>query len=145
MPLLVARNQRDLEEVTKTKCNNSLLQATEATSDHYFVTVEVLIFFTPIPCTYTSLLLDGMARNYYFNLHGYARSCNLSCLDPFHSYLLYPRRRKNIWSELESNSGHLASQVTALTTRPWLLGSVDVLIMFVVCSWIVVASDANYL
>ena len=24
------------------------------------------VFFTPIPCTYTSLLLDGIARNYYY-------------------------------------------------------------------------------
>ena len=29
--------------------------------------------------------------------------------------------KKNIWSELESNPGPLASQATALTTRPWLL------------------------
>ena len=34
---------------------------------------------------------------------------------------LYPRRRKDIWSEQESNPGPLASQATALTTRPWLL------------------------
>ena len=25
-----------------------------------------ICFFTPIPCTYTSLPLDGMARNYHF-------------------------------------------------------------------------------
>ena len=35
---------------------------------------------------------------------------------------LYPRRRKNIWYELELNPGPLASQVTTLTPRPWLLG-----------------------
>ena len=58
-----------------------------------------------------------MARN----LHGHARSRNLSWLDPFYSYLLIPEERKNIWSELESNSGPLASQSTSLTTRPWLL------------------------
>ena len=29
---------------------------------------------------------------------------------------------KNIWTELDSNSGPHASQATALTTRPWLLG-----------------------
>ena len=29
---------------------------------------------------------------------------------------------KIIWTELESNPGPLASQATALTTRPWLLG-----------------------
>ena len=37
--------------------------------------------FTPIPCTQTSLALDGMARNYYFYLHGYMRARTLSCLD----------------------------------------------------------------
>ena len=35
---------------------------------------------------------------------------------------LFPRREKTSWSELESNPGPLASQATALTTRPWLLG-----------------------
>ena len=42
----------------------------------------------------------------------------------FYSYLLIPEDKKNIWSELESNPGPLASrlQATALTTRPWLLG-----------------------
>ena len=35
---------------------------------------------------------------------------------------LYPRREKTIWSELESNPGPLASQATAPTTRPLLLG-----------------------
>ena len=60
-------------------------------------------FFTPIPCTYTCLRLDGMARNYFylFFLPGYGRSRNLSCLDPLNSYHLYPRREKTIWSELE--------------------------------------------
>ena len=29
--------------------------------------------------------------------------------------------KKNVWSELESNPGSLASQATSLTTRPWLL------------------------
>ena len=35
---------------------------------------------------------------------------------------LYPRREENILSEPISNPGPLASQATALTTRPWLLG-----------------------
>ena len=38
---------------------------------------------------------------------------------------LYPRREKTIWSELELNRGPLASQATALTTRPWLLSSTN--------------------
>ena len=46
-------------------------------------------FFTPIPCTYTSLPLDGI-----FFLHGYARACNSSCLGPFNSYLLIPEERR---------------------------------------------------
>ena len=29
--------------------------------------------------------------------------------------------KKNIWSELELRTGSLASEVTALTARPWLL------------------------
>ena len=35
--------------------------------------------------------------------------------------------KKNIWSEKELNPGPLASQVTALTTRPWLLGHLKTL------------------
>ena len=63
-----------------------------------FDQLDWMIFFTPIPCSYTSLPLDGVARNYFFFLlYGYARSCNWSCLDPFISYLLCPRR-KTIWS-----------------------------------------------
>ena len=61
-----------------------------------------------------------MARNhnyYYFYLHGYGRSCNLSCLDPFYSYHLIPEGSKNISSELESNPGPLASQATALISN----------------------------
>ena len=46
----------------------------------------------------------------------------LLCLDPFYYYLLIPEERKNIWSELELNPGPLATQASALTTRPWLLG-----------------------
>ena len=41
-------------------------------SDHF----RFLFIFTPIPLSYTSPL--GI-----FYLHGYARKCNLSCLDPF--------------------------------------------------------------
>ena len=59
-----------------------------------------------------------------FFIHEYSRSCNSSCLDPFYSYHLIPEERKTFWSELESNPGPLASQGTALTIRPWLLGQV---------------------
>ena len=37
---------------------------------------------------------------------------------------LYPRREKTVWSELESNPGPLASQVTDLITRQLHLGPV---------------------
>ena len=59
-------------------------------------------FLAPIPCTYTSLPLDGMARNYHFYLRGYARACHLLCQDPFLSYRLIPER-KTIWTTLGSN------------------------------------------
>ena len=46
----------------------------------------------------------------------------------------YTRGEENIWSELESNPGPLASrpQATALTTRPWLLGQQEWLTLAVV-------------
>ena len=72
--------------------------------------------------THTSLPLDGVARNYLFYLHGYARSCHLWSLDPFFPTSYALGEKKTIWSELESNPGPLAPQATALTTRPCLLG-----------------------
>ena len=53
----------------------------------------VSLLFTPIPCTYNSSPLDGMARNYFSS----RRARNSSCLDPFYSYLLIPKEKKNIW------------------------------------------------
>ena len=79
-------------------------------------------FFSPIPCTYASLPLDGMARNDFFYLHLYARITQFIVSGSIFSYRLISEEEKNIWSELELNPGPLASQVTALTTRPWLLG-----------------------
>ena len=35
--------------------------------------------------------------------------------------------KKNIWFELELNPGPLASQATALATRPWHLGQINYL------------------
>ena len=51
----------------------------------------------------------------------------------FCSYLLIPEEKKNFWSELESNPGPLASQATALTTRPWLLGLETYVMQFFYC------------
>ena len=72
---------------------------------------SLLFLFTPIPCTYTSLPLDSMAKNYFYFLHGYARSCNLSCLDPFYSYHLIPEERKNllVWAGIEPRSSCFTS------------------------------------
>ena len=74
-----------------------------------------------------------MARNSFYP-HGYTRSHNLSYLGPFYSYLLMAKeRRKTIWSELESNPIPLASQASALNTRPWLLG-----LKYMICyDWLV--------
>ena len=82
--------------------------------------VSFITFFTPIPCSYTSSLLDGVARNFF--LHGYARSRNLSHLDPFIFPTSYARGEKRLGIELESNPDPLALQATALTTRPSRLG-----------------------
>ena len=51
-------------------------------------------FFTPIPCSYTSSQLDGMARNYIFNLPGYARITQFIVSGSIHSYLLCPRKEE---------------------------------------------------
>ena len=48
----------------------------------------------------------------------------------YHVWIHFPtleERIKTIWSELESNSGPFASQPTDLTTRPCLLGLVNLL------------------
>ena len=63
-----------------------------------------------------------------FFLHGCARSCNLSCLDPFLSYLLIPEERKNhlVWAGIEPRSSCVfCSLASALTTRPCLLGQIQ--------------------
>ena len=70
-----------------------------------------VIFFTPISRSYTSLLLDGGARNYFY-LPGYARITQLIVSGSIYSYLLCSRREeKTIWTELELNKGPLASNI----------------------------------
>ena len=94
--------------------------------------ILLLFFFTPIPCTYTSSLLDGMARNcyYYFIYMDSQDHAIYHVWIHFIPTALYPRREKIIWSELESNPGPLASQATALTTRLLLLGHIILLLCF---------------
>ena len=55
------------------------------------------------------------------DLHGYADHAIYHVCTHFLFILPYTRRRKNISSELALNPDLLASQVAALTTRPWLL------------------------
>ena len=89
----------------------------------YTHTLAFIYFFTPIPCTYTSLPLDGMAKNYYCFFYMDTQDHVI-----YHAWIhfiptsLYPRRERTIWYELGSNPGPHASQATALTTKPWLLG-----------------------
>ena len=74
-------------------------------------------FFTPIICTYTSLLLDGMAKNYViFYMDTQDHAINHVWIH-FILTSLCPRREKITWSEMESNPG-LASHSATLTTRP---------------------------
>ena len=85
-------------------------------------------FFTLIPCTYASLPLDGTARSYYYFLSTWIRKSTQFVMS--RSILFLPPytrgEKKHIWYELESNPGPLASQATVLTTRPWLLGQVEI-------------------
>ena len=86
-------------------------------------------FFTPIPRSYTSSPLGGVARNYfsYYYLPGCARSTQFIVSGSIYSYRLCPRREeKTTWSELDSNPVDNFSypQATALTTRPCLLGHI---------------------
>ena len=60
-------------------------------------------------------------RIIFLYLHRHDRSPNLLCLDPFLPTSLYLRReKKSLLPELETNPGHLASQTTTLTAKPWL-------------------------
>ena len=55
------------------------------------------VFFAPIPRTYTSLTLDGTARNFLFFIYMDTQDRTiLSCLDPFFSYLLIPEKRNHL-------------------------------------------------
>ena len=71
------------------------------------------IFFTPIPRSYTSLPIDGVARNYYSFLFLSTWKCKKHAIYRVWIHLFLPpmseERRKSHWSELESNPGHLAS------------------------------------
>ena len=79
-------------------------------------------FFTPIPCTYTSSPLDGVARNYLLSTW-ISKFMQFIISGSIFSYLLIPEEKiKTIWSELESNPGPFASQATSLITKPCLLG-----------------------
>ena len=74
-------------------------------------------FFTPIPHSYTSLPLDGVARNVFLlfidmDTQNYAI---YSVWIHYFPFLLFPRREKTIWPELESNQGPVDSQATAPT------------------------------
>ena len=52
----------------------------------------------------------------------------LSNLDPFFQPQMLFEGKKTIWSELESNPGPIASQATALTTRPLLPGRIGLIL-----------------
>ena len=68
-------------------------------------------FFTSIPCTYTSSLLDGILYTWIHKITQIVVSGSILFLPPYSR-----REKKNIWSELKLNPGLLAPQATALTT-----------------------------
>ena len=86
-----------------------------------------------MPHSHTHSLLNGVARNYYcYFIHGYARSCNYHAW--VHLFLTSSaRREKPFGLELESNPGPLASQATALTTRPFSLGLLNLYLTLFYC------------
>ena len=65
-----------LRNTAATGCTKYLVLAAKEFS------MQSINLFAPVPRSYTSLPLDGVARHYNY-LQGYKRSCNLSCLDPF--------------------------------------------------------------
>ena len=95
-----------------------------------------LEFFFLLPYLALQLVspLDGMARNFFFYMYTQEHAIHHVWIHLIPTSL-YPRREKTIWSELELNPGPLASQATALTTRPWLLGQI--------CLWINVKPYLN--
>ena len=54
------------------------------------------VFFTPIPCTYTSSLLDGMAKNYFIFYMDTQDHAVYHVWIHFIPTSLYPRREKTI-------------------------------------------------
>ena len=82
----------------------------------------VKFFLLPLAPTLVCCKMAQLGIFLSFYLHGYAKSHNLSSLDPFIFPALLTEKRKTIWSELESNPVPHASQATDLTTRPCLLG-----------------------
>ena len=86
--------------------------------DHHLGPIIRQHFFTPIPCTYISSPLDGMAKNYFIFYRDTQDHAIYHVWIHFIPTTLYPRREKTIRSELELNPGPLASQATTLTTRP---------------------------
>ena len=83
--------------------------------------------FTCIPCSYTRLPLDGVARNYIFLYFIYLdmQESNLWCLDPLipTSYAWGEKKNHSVWAGIEPRSlCFICSQSTALTTRPCLFG-----------------------
>ena len=78
-------------------------------------------FLTRMPRSYTSLQLDGVARNFHScYLHRYGRSRNLSCLDPFIFPSFYAREEKNhlVWAGIKPRSCCLTSNCSNQLTMP---------------------------
>ena len=77
--------------------------------------------FAPIPCNYTSLPLDGMARYYHFYLRGYARARNFVMSGSIFILISYTRE-KNHLDKAGIEPGLPAPQASMLSITPLPLG-----------------------
>ena len=110
----------------------------EALSENFFVLISMpgvrftcKVFFPPIPCTYTSWPLDGVARNHiscviYLDTQ---ESCNLLCPNAFipTSCARGEKKKHLVSAGIKPRSLCFNySQATVLTTRPCLLGQIHI-------------------
>ena len=87
------------------------------TTDVFYDLQTHSAFFTPLPCTYTSSPLDGMARNYHFYLCGYARARNFVMSGSIFIQPPYTREKKHL-DNAGIKSSSPAPQTSTLSITP---------------------------
>ena len=99
----VRKKYKPLHLASSPDLSTRFINVDERNQNISHMTVNLRDFFTSIPCTYTSSLLDGMAMNDHFlSTQDTREHAILLCQDPFLSYHLIPDR-KTIWTMLGMN------------------------------------------